>query len=68
MKYPDVASLVAAYKSGELTRPVMLDNDCVNVVVPENEDWIRAETVFESYPEGLLQDLLTYLGVPWDHV
>lgn len=68
MKYPDVSALVDAYKAGGLTAPVTLDNDNVTVDVPEDADWINVETVFRSDPQDLLEALLDYLGIPWEHV
>jgi hypothetical protein len=68
LKYPDVTALVDAYKAGGLTAPVTLDNDCVNVVVPEDDEWVNAETVFETDPQDLLEALLDYLRIPWEHV
>lgn len=67
MKYDDVASLAAAYKSGALTAPLMLDNDDVNAV-EHDDDWVNVTTVFQSDPQDLLEALLDHLGIPWEHV
>lgn len=56
--------LIAAYKSGELTEvaALVIDNDHTAVY---DED---ANTLFEMHPVDLLEQALTLLGIPWEHV
>lgn len=67
-KYASLDALVQAYRNGEVTEPLSLDNDDTYVTVPEDPDWIRAETVFRAHPHDLLEEALTLLGIPWEHV
>ena len=61
-KYPDWKSLIAAYKSGELTEPLVVDNDCCHVYTGSEED---CECVFESGgPHEIAGELLSLLGIP----
>lgn len=56
--------LIAAYKSGELTEvaALVIDNDHTAVY---DDD---ANTLFEMHPADLLEQALTLLGIPWEHV
>ena len=56
-----LAELREAYARGEVTDPVMLDNDQVTA-------YVNGDRVFDSHPEQLLEDALDLLGIPWDHV
>lgn len=63
-----LAELIAAYRSGEITHPMSLDNDQVTVDVPHDADWINVTREFEAHPEDLLEQLLDYVGIPHEHV
>jgi hypothetical protein len=65
LKYPTLASLKAAYDSGEIERedPLWLDNDTASVYVGEEN-----ERVYECYPDKILTEALDLLGIPHDHV
>jgi hypothetical protein len=57
MKYRNLAELAAAFGKGELDGCiVMLDNDTVSV------------KGFEMHPEDVLDQALTLLGIPHEHV
>lgn len=60
-KYKTLAELQQAYKTGEITAPLMLDNDSTDVY--DNE-----EDVFEMHPEQVLEEALALLGIPSEHV
>ena len=51
-----------AYASGQLTEPLVIDNDNVSVYVSEEVP------LFESDPETLLTDALDLLDIPHEHV
>lgn len=53
--------LVAAYQTGAVTEPLMLDNDSTSVCQGDDE-------VFEMHPNDLIEQALTLLGIPWEHV
>jgi hypothetical protein len=53
--------LVAAYRTGAVTGPLMLDNDSTSVYQGDDE-------VFEMHPDELIEQALTMLGIPWEHV
>lgn len=57
----NLQELVAAYRAKSITEPLMLDNDSTSVYQGDDE-------VFEMHPEDLLQQALTMLGIPWEHV
>ena len=62
-KYPDWKSLIEAYKSGELTEPLTVDNDNCTVYVGLPDD--EYECVFESGgPHEIAGELLSLLGIP----
>jgi hypothetical protein len=56
-----LSELAAAYARGEVTEPVFLDNDQVAAYKGDTK-------VFDSHPEQVLEDALTALGIPWEHV
>lgn len=57
MKYRNLAELAAAFGKGELDGCIlMLDNDTVSV------------KGFEMHPEDVLDQALTLLGIPHEHV
>jgi hypothetical protein len=65
-RYQTLAELAAAYKAGEVTVPVTLDNDATFLYVPESADpdgeWTQ---VFDGgHPQELLEAALDLLGVP----
>jgi len=55
--------LAGAYKTGTVTAPLMLDNDSTSVY-----DEAADATVFEMHPADLIEQALTMLGIPWEHV
>jgi hypothetical protein len=61
LRYPALPALRDAYASGELTAPLMLDNDQTTVCD-------GGEKVFESHPGQVLEDALNMLGIPHEHV
>lgn len=61
----NLAELVAAYKSGQVTKPLMIDNDHVSVW-PEDDN--ATEPTYEAHPVQLLEDALDLLGIPHEHV
>lgn len=65
-KYKTLAEPQAAYQGGQVTdtEPLMLDNDCVTVQVPDGDDY---STVFEMHPDDLLEQAVDLLGIPHDH-
>ncbi len=54
-----LAELKAAYGKGDLTEPLILDNDHAAVYDT------NADAVFELHPEELLRAALDLLGIPW---
>ncbi len=70
-KYKTLAELNQAYRQGEVTEALMLDNDDASVWIGEDSEDDLAGTVqlaYESHPTQLLEDALDLLGIPWDHV
>ena len=63
-----IAELVEAYKSGEITEPMDLDNDYVSVIQPHDKDWINVTEHYHAHPVELLEQLLDYVGIPHRHV
>jgi hypothetical protein len=61
LRYPTLAALQAAYAAGELTEPLMLDNDDTSVYVGDEE-------VFSAHPQQVLEDALDLLSIPREHV
>lgn len=57
--------LVAAYQAGAVTGPLMLDNDSTNVYQGDDDEVFE---VFEMHPAELIEQALTMLGIPWEHV
>ena len=53
--------LVAAYQTGAVTERLMLDNDSTSVYLGDDE-------VFDMHPDDLIEQALTLLGIPWEHV
>lgn len=68
-KYANLRELADAYKSGELTAPLMLDNDVTSVCAETGQPFpLDYEDVFEMDPTDLLTQALELLGIPWEHV
>ncbi len=61
MKYNSYAELFAAYKSGELTEPLMMDNDSSYVYVGD-------EQVFQGNGECDIVDIIKAIGIPCEYV
>ena len=53
--------LVLLYQSGELTAPLVVDNDEIYVYTPDGKQ-------FSMYPEEFIVAALTLLGVPHENV
>lgn len=67
-KYSNLAEIIEAFKRGELTQPMMLDNDCT-LFYSTDENGEANERVWDGgTPSELLGEALTLLGVPWEHV
>jgi hypothetical protein len=63
-----LAELIAAYKSGEITEPMELDNDEVYVLQPHDDEWLSVTEHYRAHPDTLLEQLLDYVGIPHQHV
>lgn len=63
-----LAELIEAYKRGEITQPMMLDNDHVSVDEPHDPEWLNVTTHYSADPRTLLEGLLDYVGIPHEHV
>lgn len=62
MRYETLAELRDAYSAGEVTGPLMIDNDSAGVYREDGPDnWV---SVFEMHPAELLLQALDLLGVP----
>jgi hypothetical protein len=61
MKYNSYAELFAAYKSGELTEPLMMDNDASSV-------YVDGEEVFSGNGECDTVEILKAIGIPCKYV
>lgn len=61
MPYETPRDLQAAYKSGTVTDPLMLDNDSTSVYAGD-------DNVFEMHPNDVLEQALDLLGIPHEHV
>lgn len=68
-QYTDAGQLLLGYSSGQISAPLMLDNDSADVVI-HDEDWTpgQTETVFSMHPVDMLRELLTLVGIPWESV
>jgi hypothetical protein len=60
-RYANLAELRDAYARGDLTEPLMLDNDQATVYHDAGGDY---EKVWDSHPEQMLKDALDLLGIP----
>ena len=63
-----LAGLVEAYKSGEITEPMVVSGDLVRVDQPHDREWGDATPYYAAYTEELLKQLLDYVGIPHRHV
>ena len=61
--YDTVGQLREAYQRGEISDPLMIDNDST-FVYQESGD----SDVFEMHPHDLLEQALDLLGIPHEHV
>jgi len=66
--YETLRDLQAAYKSGAITDPLMLDNDSASVYVQTGSDMENYEGVFEMHPDDVMEQALDLLGIPHEHV
>lgn len=62
LKYKSFKEVVDAYKKGELTEPIYIDNDECFVSIP------NVGRVYENHPDWLLRAALELLGVPFENV
>lgn len=53
--------LIMAYQSGELTAPLVVDNDEIYVYTPDGKQ-------FSMHPDEFIDAALTLLGVPHENV
>jgi hypothetical protein len=60
-RYETLTELRSAYASGEVTAPLMIDNDATYV-------YQGGESVWDADPHDLLYEALRLLGIPWEHV
>ena len=68
-KYETLEALKAAYDRGDLSAPLMLDNDTASVCAGEDGTMSDdAGEVFEMHPAELLEKALTLLGIPWEEL
>ncbi len=65
-KYKTLAELRQAYRQGEVTEALMLDNDDVSVYTGEDPE--DEQLAYKAHPEKLLEEALDLLGIPWEHV
>lgn len=63
MKCATLAELVAAYRKGEVTAPLMIDNDNMAVY-----DEATDTDVFEMDPHDVMEQALDLLGIPHESV
>ena len=61
MKYKTYAELAKAYQNGEVTQPLMMDNDWCGA-------YIGNEKVFEGGGPYDIIEVLTLLGIPAERV
>ena len=71
-QYTSLAELIQGYRDGDLTPEtamVELDKNEVSVTwhAPDDEDWLRAETVYEGFQCDMLEEALDLLGIPHAH-
>lgn len=59
--YDTLRQLADAIKAGEVTGPLMIDNDVTGLY----QDDVK---VFEMHPDDLLEQALDLLGIPHEHV
>jgi len=65
MKYKNYEQLFAAYKSGELTAPMVLDNDYICVYIFDHPDDCEGTQLFEGNgPKQDIDLILDALGIP----
>lgn len=67
-KYKSIEDVIAAYKVGELAEEagnvLVVDNDSCTIYVDDGED--EGECVFSIHPAKLLDELLAYVGIPFE--
>jgi hypothetical protein len=70
MRFDTLAQLQAAYARGEVTGPLVLDNDSTHVYQPASDDPddVHGRNVFTMHPDDLLCQALDLLGIPHEYV
>lgn len=63
MKCTTLAELVAAYRKGEVTAPLMIDNDNMSVYDEATDTY-----VLEMHPYDVMEQALDLLGIPHESV
>jgi hypothetical protein len=66
VRYKDLGELRDAYARGDVTEPLMIDNDMTSVMNPDENDpeW----QLFEMHPAELAEQALDLLGIPHEDV
>jgi len=64
MKYNTLKEVLEAQQSGELTEPLILDNDSCTVYVPTGLD-DEEECVYRGPGYEIREEALTLLGIKW---
>ncbi len=67
MKYNSLKEVLQAQKSGELTEPLILDNDSCTVYVPigDDDEEEEEECVYHGPGYEIREEALTLLGIKW---
>jgi hypothetical protein len=60
-----LAELQEAFANDRIHEPVMIDNDCVTAYDSDDDN---GSPVFDMHPTEVLDEALTQLGIPHDHV
>lgn len=65
-----LTELIEGYKSGEISMedPLWLDNDTTFVYVGDEDAGETPQRIFHMHPYDLMNQLLEYVGIPYEGV
>lgn len=66
MRYKTLGELRDAYARGDVTVPLMIDNDTTGVMNPDEGD--QEWQLFEMHPAELIEQALDLLAIPHEEV
>ena len=67
-RYNSLAELAVAYRMGEVTAPLMIDNDNMSVWEYDDNDPAVHDELFEMDPHDVMEQALDLIGIPHESV